>query len=167
MPAAGYFINDQEFLLLTLHIRSYKIRSIFISGKVIISHYLSFHYSSIATMSDILKYMKVGKDSEYRIFQDAAHCRANLGQIIDDLAKLLLRHSLIGTTCLKSQQQHAKPVRTSRIHNVSFELFQLDVEIISFGILLRESIARANIACSKNLKNRIKRIKCGETLITR
>lgn len=46
------------------------------------------------------------------------------------------------------------------IHNVSFQLFQLDVEIILFGILLRGliDIIEYTIYILK-LKNRIKRIK--------
>lgn len=46
------------------------------------------------------------------------------------------------------------------IHNVSFQLFQLDVEIILFGILLRGliDIIEYTIYILK-LKNKIKRIK--------
>lgn len=46
------------------------------------------------------------------------------------------------------------------IHNVSFQLFQLDVEIILFGILLRELIDIIEYTTYiLKLKNKIKRIK--------
>lgn len=46
------------------------------------------------------------------------------------------------------------------IHNVLFQLFQLDVEIILFGILLRELIDIIEYTTYiLKLKNKIKRIK--------
>lgn len=46
------------------------------------------------------------------------------------------------------------------IHNVSFQLFQLDVEIILFGILLRGLIDIIEYTTYiLKLKNKIKRIK--------